>query len=260
MNDAQRFNLFDEADRRSAENIDWEMGPIVSEMESVANKTKAMSVFSISSDMIGGELYCSLLRKSGEMDVLAALHKRTNGSNSEAPSGFFLFFVSREESWRIPAYLSMKAAFHDHDWSDGAEVLEGTLLGYSQSQMKSWISAKRRRRVGWLGPTCYFLMSSSQRAKLKALADRCIDPLSLSGEIEVFYSTDNLPPKVNVHELLPEGTDLCRASIKYQFFRKLFDRDIKSARKQSFFVSAINVDNVSELNSSLQSSFIFFGS
>jgi hypothetical protein len=212
--------------------------------------------------MIGGELHCSLLAKSGEMDVLAALHRRTNGSNSQVPSEFLLFFVSREESWRIPAYLTMKAAFHDYDWSDGAEVLEGTLLGYNQSQTTSWINARKRKRVGWSGPTCYFLMSRAQRAMLKTLADRCIDPFSLVGEIEAFYCTDNLPPKVNAHELVPEGTDLCRASIKYQFFSKLFDRDIQSAQKMkmSFFVSAINVDNVSELNNSLQSSFQFFGS
>jgi hypothetical protein len=260
MNEAQRSFLFDEPDQLpKVKGSDWEIEPILREIESVARKTKSMSVFSISEDMIDHELYIQLLKKSIDMGVMASFHKRIDGINGNEWGEIFLFFVSREESWRIPAYLSMKRAFQDYDWSDGAEFLEGTLLGYSESQMISWINAKKRRRIGWLGLTCYFLVSHAQRNQMKKLASRCIDPSSVMEDIEVFRNMDNRPPKENVHELLPEGLNLCRASIKSDFCRKLFARDISSGRKASFFVSAINSGNANDLNESLQSNFEFFG-
>jgi hypothetical protein len=237
MNQGQRSFLFDETDHVSnVEDTDWQIEPIVREIGSVASKTKSMSVFSISEDMMGTELYVQLLKKSNDMGVMAAIHKRIDGINCKSSDDTFLFFVSREESWRIPAYLSLKRAFIEYDWSDGAEFLEGTLLGYSESQMTSWIDAKKRKRIGWLGLTCYFLVS-----------------------IEVFYNTDNLPPKENAHELLPDGMNLCRASIKNSFFRKLFAQDMSSGGNVSFFVSTINSGNANGLNESLQSNFQFLG-
>jgi len=259
MNEAQRFQLFEQMHQLPVEHVGWQLQSMLAELESVAKKTKAMSVFSISEEMVGKELHCSLLKRSGELGVLAALHKGASSVDDRESAELFLFFVSCQEAWRIPAYLSMKTAFGNHGWSDGAEFLEGTLLGYSDGQMTSWINAKRRKRIGWLGLTCYFLMSRAQRAKLQILADRCIDPSSMTENVEVFYSTDNLTPKANIQELLPETTHLCRASIKYDFFKKLFARDIYPARKVDFFVSVINADNALELNKSLQSNFQFFG-
>jgi hypothetical protein len=260
MNQGQRSFLFDEADHVSnVEDTDWQIEPIVREIGSVASKTKSMSVFSISEDMMGTELYVQLLKKSNDMGVMAAIHKRIDGINCKSSDDTFLFFVSREESWRIPAYLSLKRAFIEYDWSDGAEFLEGTLLGYSESQMTSWIDAKKRKRIGWLGLTCYFLVSEAQRNAMKKLANRCIDPSSIEDDIEVFYNTDNLPPKENAHELLPDGMNLCRASIKNSFFRKLFAQDMSSGGNVSFFVSTINSGNANGLNESLQSNFQFLG-
>jgi hypothetical protein len=260
MNDTQRSLLFDQTDHApKVEDFDLGIEPIVREIGSVASKTKSMSVFSMSEDMIGSELYVKLLKISSDMGVMAAIHKRTNSLSRKNSGEIFLFFVSREESWRIPAYLSLKRAFLDYDWSDGAEFLESTLLGYSESQATSWIIAKKRKRIGWLGLTCYFLMNHAQRNAIRKLATRCIDPSSIAEDIEVFYNTDNLAPKENASELLPEGMDLCRASIKYEFFKKLFARDISSGQKVGFFVSAINSRNANELNESLQSNFQFLG-
>jgi hypothetical protein len=155
----------------------------------------------------------------------------------------------------------MKRAFRDYyHWSDGAEFLQSTLLGYSESEATSWINAHKRKRVGWLGPTCYFLVTHAQRKAIERLANRCIDPSSITEDIEVFFCTDNLFPKETAHQLLSDGLDLCRASIKFDFFKKLFARDMSSGRKVSFFVSAINSANVGDLNESLRSNFQFFGS
>jgi hypothetical protein len=232
---------------------------MLSEVESVARKAKSMSVFTITQDMLGDEFYVKLIKKSIDMGIMVAIHKRFNGAAKGASEEILLFFLPGEESWRIPAYLSMKRAFFDDPWSDGLEILQSSLLGYSESEIKSRIDDHNRRRIGWLGPTCYFLVSHAQRNAIRKLANRCIDPSSVAEDIEVFYNTDNLLPKENAHQLLPEGIHICRASIKFNFFKSLFAHDIISGRKVSFFVSTIDSCNVSDLNESLQSNFEFLG-
>jgi hypothetical protein len=254
MDDTQRSFLF-ETEHASR----WETGPMLSEIESVARKAKSMSVFTITQDMLGGEFYVELIKKSIDMGIMVAIHKRFNGTAKVDSEEILLFFLPGEESWRIPAYLSMNRAFFDDPWSDGLETLQSFLLGYSESQIKSWIDDHNRKRIGWLGTTCYFLVSHAQRNAISRLANRCIDPSSIAEDIEVFYNTDNVPPKENAHELLPERTYLCRASIKFGFFKRLFAHDISSGRKVPFFVSAINSSNASDLNESLQSNFQFLG-
>src|SRR5258708_40103725 len=131
MNEAQRSSLFEEIESLpKVEGVGPELDAIVREIEAVARKTKSMSMFSITEDMIGNDFYIKLLQKSSNMGVMAAIHKRIDDGKL---NDVFLFFVTREESWRIPAYLLMQRAYRDHVWSDGAEFLEGSLLGYSES-------------------------------------------------------------------------------------------------------------------------------
>jgi hypothetical protein len=257
MNEAQRSSLFEELEfLPEAEDVGPQLDAVVTEIEAVARKTKSMSMFSITEEMIGSDFYIKLLQKSSNMGVMAAIHKRIDDSKS---NDVFLFFVTREESWRIPAFISMQRAYRDYVWSDGAEFLEGSLLGYSESQMSDWINAKKRKRIGWLGLTCYFLVSHAQRNEINRLANRCIDPSSITEDIEVFFNTDNMPPKENARELLPEGMNICRASINFGFFKRLFARDMNLGRKVSFFVSALNSGNANDLNESLESNFQFLG-
>jgi hypothetical protein len=257
-NDAQKSLLFGDADHASRPGgTKWELDSMLEEIASVAGKTKSMSVFSISEDLIGDDLYIKLLKETSNMDLMTVIHKRLERSIVKGISEVFLFIVPREELWRVPAYLSMKRAFSEYEWSDGAEFLESSLLGFSDSQAKSWVNEHRRKRIGWLGPTCYFLTSDAQRDAMSKLANRCIDPSSIAEDIEVFYNTDNTPPKENACELLPAGANLCRASVKFDFFKKIFERDILSGQKVHFFVSAINAENAADLNEALQSNFEF---
>lgn len=260
MNEAQRSQLFCEADHASRPvDTKWEFASMLGELTSVAKKIKIMSVFSISEDLIGDDIYIKLLKEASSMGLMTAIHKRIDGSIVKGVSEVILFFVSREESWRVPAYLSMKRAFSEYDWSDGAEFLESILLGFSETQAQSWINAHRRKRIGWLGPTCYFLMGDAQRDAISRLANRCVDPSSIAEDIEVFYNTSNTAPKENAYELLPSGTNLCRASVKFEFFNRLFARDIRSGKEMRFFVSSITAGNATDLNEALQSNFQFLG-
>jgi len=222
---------------------------------SVADKSKSMSMVLVPDDESHDGLCAQLIREANDKGLLAIIHKEASGR--QRLGEIRLFFTTPGENWRVPAYLSMKRAFRDCSWSDGAEFLEGTLLGYSESQMVSWIEAHRRKRVGWSGPTCYFIMDRSQRNAIKRLADRCIDPSSIHEEVEAFYSVDNLPLKKDVQDFLPEGKSLCRASFKFEFFKILFDRDLNLKKKKKFFVSSINRYNAGDLNESLQSNLYF---
>jgi len=216
MNAAERLSLFDKADQSEVRNLPWSPKGIFAELKAVADNRKGMSMVLMSDDEAQGKERVQLIRKASDMGLLVSVHKargRTQGSGRQ-PAEVRLFFVLPGESWRIPAYLSMKRAFRDYDWSDGAEFLEGLLLGYDEEQMTSWVSARSRRRIGWQGLTCYFVMSRTQRAATKRLANRCIDPSSITKDIEVFYCVDNLPLKESIRGLLPEGICLCRASIR----------------------------------------------
>lgn len=248
--------LFEEKRYPQRDDRNWDQEEISTRLESVADRRKAMEVLSITTDMIGSDLYLELLNRSSELNVLAAFQR---SAAALTPDQGYLFFVSKEELWRIPAYQALKRAFRDCDWSDGAEFLEGSLLGYSEAQMTAWIDAKRRARLGWSGLTCYLLMSVAQRSAVGRLANRCIDPLSVKEDIKIFYNTNNPPLKTNAKEFLPGETHLCRASIGFSFFKKLFARDIGSGQHVPFFVSAINPENAHEFNEALLSSLQFWG-
>ncbi len=241
--------LFDEENR---EKISQEVKTIFTEIRSVADNSKRMSMVLAPDDERRDGLCAQLIREANDKGLLAVIHKEESGGGE-----IRLFVTSPGETWRVPAYLSMKRAFRDCSWSDGAEFLEGILLGYSEDQMVSWIEAHRRKRVGWSGPTCYFIMDRSQRNAIKRLADRCIDPSSIREEIEAFYSVNSLPLKEDFRDFLPEGKSLCRASVNFAFFKILFDRDINAKKKNEFFVSTINARNAGGLNESLQSNLIF---
>src|SRR5882724_1401575 len=199
MDDLQRSFLFETVEDASK----GDSSPTLSEIESVAKKAKSMSVFAITQGMLADEFYVELIKKSIDMGLMVAAHKGFSRKAKGDSQEVLLFFLPGEESWRIPAYISMKRAFFDDPWSDGLEILHSSLLGYSESQIKSWMDDHNRRRIGWLGPTCYFLVSHAQRNAISKLANRCIDPSSISEDIEVFCNTDNTPPKQNAHELLP---------------------------------------------------------
>jgi hypothetical protein len=217
-----------------------------------------MSVLVIPNELLSDEFYVDLVKRSVDMGVMVAINK--NDSTGKNSGEVYLFFLSHPELWRIPAYISMKSAFSDEPWSNGVEILERTLHGYSENQAKSWISEHERKSVSWLGLTCYFVVSDAQRDAIRRLRNRCIDPSSLLEDIEVFYNTDNVRPKENVHKMIPEGMNLCRAAVKFDFFKKLFAQDLRAGRKIRFFVSDINSGNVDDLNESLQTNFQFFDS
>ena len=45
-----------------------------------------------------------------------------------------LFYAQAHEAWRIDAFIALLWAWHKSGWSDGFERLEGSLLGYSESE------------------------------------------------------------------------------------------------------------------------------
>jgi len=141
MDNLQRSFLFEAVE-------DAKGRTILSEIESVAKKAKSMSVFEITRGMLDDEFYAGLIKKSIDMGLVVAAHKGFSQKAEGDSQEVLLFFLPGEEVWRIPAYISMKKAFSDDPWSDGLETLHSSLLGYSESQIRSWID-DHNRRLAW---------------------------------------------------------------------------------------------------------------
>ena len=55
-----------------------------------------------------------------------------------------LFYARPSEAWRIDAFIAMLAASKRAGWSEGLERLEGSLLGYTDSEIDAWLDYSRR--------------------------------------------------------------------------------------------------------------------
>ena len=66
------------------------------------------------------------------------------------------------EAWRIDALHALWDVAH-HGWSDTAEALESTLLGYTPAQITRWLADKHRERLGWRGVTIHVLLPRALR-------------------------------------------------------------------------------------------------
>jgi len=77
--------------------------------------------------------------------------------------------------WRVGAFLSlMGASDKAPGWSDLAEVLFSTLLGYSDKDIDEWMARTRNRQSGWGGETIYFVLGKSRLPDLERVGYRCL--------------------------------------------------------------------------------------
>jgi hypothetical protein len=85
-----------------------------------------------------------------------------------------VYALQPEHAWRIPALRALWQVFvaAEGSWSDGAEALEGHLLGYTDAQIAAWLARKRHERLGWRGTTIYLLMTAAQKRILVATGNR----------------------------------------------------------------------------------------
>jgi hypothetical protein len=141
-----------------------------------------------------------------------------------------VYALRAAQAWRIPALHALWRAFPQggEPWSDGAEALEGHLLGYSRSQIAAWLAARRHERLGWRGVTIYLVGRS-----LEAVA----------GTTAVWAAGTRVIKRRPPAWLAREGLQLARIAITERAFARTFPargdvRTVRLAAKHAQLVRA----------------------
>ena len=248
-------SLFDSDARRSP------YASVEDELQAVAAGRKAMSVFAFPTTSVETDpFYDELCRMASNLNISTSLEERTVSGLESNLQTSYLFAFRADQAWRIPAYLLLKRIYEDYGWSDAAEHLEGSLLGYSEQEIISWLRARSNSRVGWTGKTLFLLVNSAQGDNVRMLGRRSIDPAMVKAPLATFFSRWPKPIRTDALDRVPDQHELMRASVREDFFRDIFEVGLGGERTDDVIVSSIPPARVAALNASLQSNFQFFTS
>ncbi|MEO8705692.1 MAG: hypothetical protein ABI867_37015 [Kofleriaceae bacterium] len=120
-----------------------------------------------------------------------------------------VYALHPEEAWRIPALHALWHGFPagGEPWSDGAEALEGHLLGYTDAQIATWLDAKRHERFGWTGITTYLVAADFDKP---------------AGITAVWVDGTRVPRRRPPAWLAGAGLQLARIAIPERMFASVF--------------------------------------
>jgi len=229
------------------------------ELNAVAAGTKGMSVFLFPNSLIGTDsFYNELCKMASDLNISTTLREKLDLESESNLLMSYLFIFRDNESWRIPAYLAVKRVCEYYGWSDAAEHLESSLLGYTDEEISSWLRIHSSSRASWTGKTFFFLMPSIQADNVRLLGKRSISPSVITEPLRVFFSRNRNPMRVDAYSRIPSQHELMRVSVREKFFRDVFGSPSAST-DGDVVVSTITRDTAAALNSALDSSFQFFG-
>jgi hypothetical protein len=231
------------------------------ELKAVANESKAISAFLFPDDVIAMDSFYLELKQQAEALGLSisTIASSSLSGRAETTMSYVFLYKNENERWRIPAYLSLKRAFEHYGWSDGAEYLEGSLLGYSDGECSRWLGLHHAARAGWTGKTIYFLFNSSQAVAIRTLGMRAIDPRAISHPIIAFFNRTRAPVRANALATIPNQLEVMRASVDEPFHRELFG-DALASSADDVVLSSISTSLAERLNLALRSNFEVFTS
>jgi hypothetical protein len=118
--------------------------------------------------------------------------------------------------------LLLKRIAGSYHWSDGLEVLQSLLLGYTDDEIAEWLQRRHKRQVGDVGITVYLIMSDSQRANIRRLGDRCLDPSDVGTPMLLLYPNDTYIPKADLVNKMPDGMHISRMAITFPVLQLAF--------------------------------------
>ncbi len=252
-------SLFDCDTRRSP------YDSVEEELQAVAAGRKAMSVFAFPNTSLGTDpFYDELCKMASQFHISIALRERFVSGLEPNLRTSYLFVFRDDEAWRVPAFLLFKRIYDNYGWSDAAEHLEGSLLGYTEEEISLWLAARWNSRVDWAGKTLFLLANSAQGDNVRMLGGRSIDPGMITTPLAVFHSRWRKPIRADALSRIPAQHELMRVSVKEDFFGEVFKVSLRAALDSDVFVdvmvSNIPPERAAALNSALQSNFQFFTS
>lgn len=211
------------------------------ELDAIANGTKAISLFAFSPREVvdsTADLHAEVMRLALQRQ-LAVTH--IGGTRGQGQIRVFVY--ARDHAWRIPALETLYRLCTDgeYGWSEGAEVLESTLLGYSESDIKGWLDTKRARYVNNHGETIYIILDASQRSELEELGFKAVSAGLVGDALSGFFTTGPGYVAPEAVRALAPGITIVRAAVTQSYLMSLskesgsFDGDILkvSIRKEA---------------------------
>lgn len=125
-----------------------------------------------------------------------------------------LLVVRRDQSWRIPAFLSLMRAFQGQSWTDGAEQLRSSLLGYTDEQIKEWIDFKNHHHSGWGFATIYGVATMQQVNQLRRLGMRSMTD-EVRQNVSWFQVKDQRQLRQDAHMICGSDVVVCRVGMSH---------------------------------------------
>ena len=165
-----------------------------------------------------------------------------------------VFIVKHDQLWRVSAFIQNKAAFRQRRWSDGAEALESSLLGYGEEAVAAWMEYMTMCSAGWGVATLYLMMTTEQKQIIIESGSRHLPTEALMPAITLFEVPANQVPKRASSEPSP-GFALGRVGVKHQLERRLFGTE--SSESETLSVEITEVD-VREINRDLETKIEFW--
>jgi len=231
-------------------------GDLEAELRAIRSREKAMSVFSFERSQANETGGATIVNAALDLGLLVGQYVAKIDLSGGAHEIIYIFILNPEEIWRIPSYLATRKSLHSQGWSEGMEVLESRLLGYSDEDISMWMTHKRNSRAGWSGQTIYLLMSERQRRLIAEVGGRYLEPNSIIEDIVVFFSRSRSTLKSNILDLIPAGTTIGRVAVRRSFFNRIFG-DPASWSGRDVVSSSITKDVARLLNMELESNFQF---
>jgi hypothetical protein len=229
---------------------------VEAELEAVRSKAKAMSVFTFSLSSLDDQHFKRLLKLAFDLHLTVIQQVEHISREGHTYEQIYTFVLQSTDAWRVPAYMLTRKALRSYPWSDGAEFIESSLLGYSANEIESWMKRLKATQLSWTGKTFYLLMSHKQQELIAQTGMRCIEPQTLLEPITAFYSRTKAVIKSDVYDLIQKNQIIGRVSVKESMFRLLFGN--ASADDNPDVVSALITPDVARsLNPALDSNFQF---
>lgn len=184
---------------------------LMDEVAAVASGEKVVSMACFAADEIDeSSLYRRMISEAHERRLLVVTEADGNSIN--------VFVLGANELWRVPAISEMRRAFASR-WSDEAEALNSSLLGYSLEQSARWLEERRVRHIGWGMRTVFALVQAENLDAIRELGMRAF-PAGFPYSGGPIFAHNDQWLRLDAHKLVPAGLRIIRFGGDHRFFIK----------------------------------------
>ena len=196
--------------------------------------------------------YRSLLHRCEELGLVVTLRPHSTRSGV----GYVDVFITKPQNVTlVDQLISLHRAFESRPWTEGAEVLQSTLLGYDQNSIDEWITYRRLKHVCWGLQTIYLRMNDEQRDCVITRGSHYLPVESLNHTMYAFHIISDLTVRSDALEIW-KGFHIARFAARFQIVEALFGKP--PFLDKPVIVSHIDRTSERAINRLIESSIQFF--